>query len=114
MHWFPKALLWLAGIAVAGALALMLTVAVALAMAYPNLPDVSELADYRPKLPLRVYSSEGALLGEFGEERRTLTPIQDIPKVMTDAVIADQGLNGLDLERPECGCLSSSLMISLG
>src|SRR5256885_9315091 len=26
MHWFPKALLWLAGIAVAGALALMLTV----------------------------------------------------------------------------------------
>ena len=41
MHWFPKALLWLAGIAVAGALALMLTVAVALAMAYPNLPDVS-------------------------------------------------------------------------
>lgn len=88
MHWFPKALLWLAGIAVAGALALMLTVAVALAMAYPNLPDVSELADYRPKLPLRVYSSEGALLGEFGEERRTLTPIQDIPKVMTDAVLA--------------------------
>ncbi|MCT9813295.1 penicillin-binding protein 1A [Acidovorax sp. Be4] len=66
----------------------MLTVAVALAMAYPNLPDVSELADYRPKLPLRIYSAEGALLGEFGEERRTLTPIQDIPKVMTDAVLA--------------------------
>lgn len=62
--------------------------AIALAMAYPNLPDVSELADYRPKLPLRVYSAEGALLGEFGEERRTLTPIQDIPKVMVDAVLA--------------------------
>jgi penicillin-binding protein 1A len=88
MHWFPRAILWLAGLAVAAALALMLTVAVALAMAYPNLPDVSELADYRPKLPLRIYSSEGALLGEFGEERRTLTPIQDIPKVMTNAVLA--------------------------
>ncbi len=88
MHWFPRAILWLAGIAVAAALALVLTVAVALAMAYPNLPDVSELADYRPKLPLRIYSSEGALLGEFGEERRTLTPIQDIPKVMTNAVLA--------------------------
>lgn len=72
----------------AGALALMLTIAVALAMAYPNLPDVSDLADYRPKLPLRVYSSEGALLGEFGEERRTLTPIDEIPKVMKDAVLA--------------------------
>ena len=88
MHWLPKAILWLLGIVVAGALAIVLTIAVALAMAYPNLPDVSELADYRPKLPLRVYSSEGALLGEFGEERRTLTPIKDIPKVMTDAVLA--------------------------
>jgi penicillin-binding protein 1A len=71
----------------AGFVAILLTVAVALAMAYPNLPDVSELADYRPKLPLRVYSTEGALLGEFGEERRTLTPIAEIPKVM-DAVLA--------------------------
>jgi len=65
-----------------------MVIAVALSMAYPNLPDVSELADYRPKLPLRVYSAEGALLGEFGEERRTLTPINEIPKVMVDAVLA--------------------------
>jgi penicillin-binding protein 1A len=57
-------------------------------MAYPNLPDVSDLADYRPKLPMRVYSAEGALLGEFGEERRNLTPIDDIPQVMKDAVLA--------------------------
>ena len=72
----------------AGGLALLLAVGVALAMAYPNLPDVSDLADYRPKLPLRVYSSESALLGEFGEERRNLTPIEDIPTVVKDAVLA--------------------------
>ncbi|QIL43067.1 penicillin-binding protein 1A [Acidovorax sp. HDW3] len=83
-----KLLLWLFGLAAAGAIALALTIAVALAMAYPNLPDVSDLADYRPKLPMRVYSSEGALLGEFGEERRTLTPISEIPQVMQDAVLA--------------------------
>ena len=83
-----KLLLWLFGLAAAGAIALALTIAVALAMAYPNLPDVSDLADYRPKLPMRVYSSEGALLGEFGEERRTLTPIAEIPQVMQDAVLA--------------------------
>ena len=88
MHWLPKSLLWLLGVMAAGLVAILLTVAVALAMAYPNLPDVSELADYRPKLPLRVYSTEGALLGEFGEERRTLTPIAEIPKVMVDAVLA--------------------------
>mgnify|MGYP002661703459 FL=1 len=63
-------------------------VAIALSQAYPNLPDISDLVDYQPKLPLRVYSSEGVLIGEFGEERRTLTPIREIPKVMVDAVLA--------------------------
>jgi penicillin-binding protein 1A len=80
--------LWIGGLGLAGGLALLLTIGVALAMAYPNLPDVSDLADYRPKLPLRVYSSEGALLGEFGEERRNLTPIREIPTVVKDAVLA--------------------------
>ena len=88
MHWLLRSIFWLFGLAIAGVLAAVLAVAVALAMAYPNLPDVSELADYRPKLPLRIYSSEGALLGEFGEERRTLTPIKEIPPVMTNAVLA--------------------------
>lgn len=83
-----KLLTWGLGLAAASAVGLALTVFIALAVAYPNLPDVSDLADYRPKLPLRVYSSEGALLGEFGEERRNLTPIQDIPQVMKDAVLA--------------------------
>lgn len=86
--WPVKILVWLIGLAAAGLAAGLLVVAVALAFAYPNLPDISALADYRPKLPLRIYSSEGALLGEFGEERRNLTPIAEIPKVMIDAVLA--------------------------
>ncbi|PYE78248.1 penicillin-binding protein 1A [Xylophilus ampelinus] len=88
LTWLLRALLAMVGLVVAGAVSLVLVVAVALAVAYPNLPDISDLADYRPKLPLRVYSTEGALLGEFGEERRNLTPIADIPKVMIDAVLA--------------------------
>jgi penicillin-binding protein 1A len=80
--------LWITGLAAAAAMGLALTIAVALSVAYPNLPDISDLADYRPKLPLRVYSAEGALLGEFGEERRNLTPIDEIPQVMKDAVLA--------------------------
>jgi penicillin-binding protein 1A len=81
-------LLWAFGLAAAGALILGLLVAVALAMAYPQLPDISDLADYRPKLSMRVYSVEGTQIGEFGEERRNLTPFKDIPKVMKDAVLA--------------------------
>jgi penicillin-binding protein 1A len=61
---------------------------IGLAMAYPNLPDVTELADYRPKLPLRVFAAGGELIGEFGEERRNLTPFEDIPPIMVNAVLA--------------------------
>ncbi|MEJ7686652.1 MAG: penicillin-binding protein 1A [Variovorax sp.] len=88
LAWLARILLWGTGIAAAGVLALACVLAVALAVAYPNLPDISELADYRPKLPLRVFSSEGILIGEFGEERRNLTPIATIPKVVKDAVLA--------------------------
>ncbi|VTU14495.1 Penicillin-binding protein 1A [Variovorax sp. SRS16] len=88
LTWLLRIILWGLGLAAAGVVALVCVIAVALAVAYPNLPDISELADYRPKLPLRVFSSEGILIGEFGEERRNLTPIATIPKVMKDAVLA--------------------------
>ncbi|OGB69565.1 MAG: penicillin-binding protein [Burkholderiales bacterium RIFOXYC12_FULL_65_23] len=76
------------GATVAGVLALLLTAGIALALAFPKLPDVAALADYRPKLPLRVLSADGETIAEFGEERRNLTPIEDIPPVMINAVLA--------------------------
>jgi len=88
MHWLLRTMLWIGGLLMAGGLSVLIIIAIALAVAFPNLPDISDLSDYRPKLPLRVFSAEGALLGEFGEERRHLTPIKEIPKVMTDAVLA--------------------------
>jgi penicillin-binding protein 1A len=86
--WLIKLFLWSGGLLLAGVAAILLFVAVALSVAYPNLPDISDLSDYRPKLPLRVYSADGVVIGEFGEERRSLTPIKDIPQVMKDAVLA--------------------------
>jgi penicillin-binding protein 1A len=80
--------LWTGGLLFAFVASAFIIVGVALAVAYPNLPDISDLADYRPKLPLRVFSADGVLIGEFGEERRNLTPIAEIPKVMKDAVLA--------------------------
>jgi penicillin-binding protein 1A len=78
----------LLGIACAAVLGGVLLVCIALAVAYPNLPDIGGLADYQPKLPMRIYSADGVLLGEFGEERRNFQPISQIPKVMRDAVLA--------------------------
>ena len=83
-----RGLAWLVGIALAGAASVVVLAAVALAVAYPNLPEIGGLTDYRPKLPMRVYSSDGVLLGEYGEERRSFLPIREIPKVMQDAVLA--------------------------
>ena len=87
-RWLTRLALMAGGVMLAGALSLLMVVGVAMVMVYPNLPDVSELADYRPKLPMRIFSVEGEVLGEFGEERRQLTPIAQIPKVMRDAVLS--------------------------
>ena len=88
VRWLQSIVLWCTGLTLAGIVSILLLVFIAMAVAFPNLPDISELSDYRPKLPLRVFSAEGTLIGEFGEERRHLTPIKEIPKIMTDAVLA--------------------------
>ncbi len=87
-HWLVSILLWIVGLGVAGVLSLVLITGVSLVMAYPNLPDISDLAEYSPKLPLRIFTAEGDLIGEFGEERRNLTPINEIPQIMKDAVLS--------------------------
>nr|WP_255501117.1 penicillin-binding protein 1A [Mitsuaria sp. WAJ17] len=80
--------MWLGGLTLGGVAAIALLLALGLSMAYPNLPDISGLTDYRPKLPLRVLSADGVVLAEFGEERRNYQPIKDIPKVMQEAILA--------------------------
>ena len=79
---------WAIGLSTAGLLTLLLLVGVALVMAYPQLPDISDLADYRPKLSMRVFSIEGKVIGEFGEERRKLVPFKDIPVIVKQAVLS--------------------------
>ena len=76
------------GLAAATVVSVVLVAGIALAVSYPNLPEIGSLTDYRPKLPMRVFSADGVLLGEFGEERRNFVPIGEIPKVMKDAVLA--------------------------
>jgi penicillin-binding protein 1A len=86
--WPLKALGVLVGLVLAGIAGVAFLVGIALAVAYPNLPEIASLTDYRPKLPLRILAADGVLIGEFGEERRNFTPIGQIPKVMQDAVLA--------------------------
>ncbi len=55
---------------------------------YPKLPSLEVLTDYRPKLPLRILSEDGKLIGEFGEERRSVVRFKEVPKTLVDAILA--------------------------
>jgi len=83
-----RVIAWAFAVAAAGVLSLLFLIGIAVAVAYPNVPEISGLTDYRPKLPMRIYAADGVLLGEFGEERRNFTPIAQMPKVLKDAVLA--------------------------
>ena len=63
-------------------------VLIVLILTYPNLPSLEVLTDYRPKIPLRVYTSDGFLIGEYGEERRAVVAFQDVPAVLKNAILA--------------------------
>lgn len=76
-------------IAAGGLLAAMVTVVgLAAALIYPSLPSLETLTDYRPKMPLRVYSEEGGLLAEFGEERRSVVHLHEVPMTLRQAILA--------------------------
>ncbi|MEI2417162.1 penicillin-binding protein 1A [Orrella sp. JC864] len=79
-----KTSILLAGLGLCG----VLLVGMALALAWPNLPDLNAMTDYRPRVPLRVYTSDNVLIGEFGEERRNVLRFNEIPDVMKSAVLA--------------------------
>lgn len=85
---------------------------------YPTLPSIDAVTDYRPKLPLRVYTQEGDLIGEFGEEKRAFVKVQDFPAVMKQAVIAAEderfyqhnGVDFIGLARAASGILTHGKM----
>lgn len=81
--WFYSALA-----ALSVALLPFLLLSLAALLTYPALPSLEILTDYRPNIPLRVYSSEGLLLGEFGKERRSLVKIGEVPDLMKKAILA--------------------------
>src|SRR5687768_3832433 len=66
----------------------LLTAGLVVALAYPNLPSLQALTEYQPKIPLRIYTAEGVLIGEFGEERRAVVAIGEVPEALKNAIIA--------------------------
>ena len=84
VRFFLKLAILTAGL---GACAALL-VGMAFALAWPNLPDLNAMTDYRPRVPLRIFTADKVLLGEFGEERRNVLRFNEIPDVMKSAVLS--------------------------
>ncbi len=88
LHWSIRLVLGFFGIIFGVVVMALLGVTFIVALTYPKLPDLDTLTDYRPKIPLRIFSADGVLIGEFGEERRNLVHFKDIPDIMKKAVLA--------------------------
>lgn len=81
------------GLGLAAIFLAALALTFSLAMAWPNLPELNALTDYRPKLPLRIFTADGFLIGEFGEERRNVTRLKEFPAQLKHAILAAEDDN---------------------
>jgi penicillin-binding protein 1A len=89
MRWFLYPLAALAVLAVIGAA----TLAVISLLAWPNLPSLEALTDYKPRIPMRVYTADGHQISEFGEERRIVAKIENVPEHLRQAILAAEDEN---------------------
>ena len=71
--------LFVLGVFLAATVALVLT---------PTLPSLEDLSGDRLKVPLRIYTSEGTLLAEFGEERRIPIKVAEAPPQLIQAILS--------------------------
>jgi penicillin-binding protein 1A len=66
----------------------LIVAAIAIAMAWPSLPSIDALKNYKPRMAMQVFTEDGQLIGEFGEERRKPVEFKDIPPQLKNAILA--------------------------
>lgn len=80
--------LWLLATLSLFVLAAVLTAFIALSQLGRDLPSVASLRDLQLSVPLRIYSRDGKLIGEFGAERRALVRYPDLQPQLIQAFLA--------------------------
>ena len=54
----------------------------------PTLPEAAELRNIEMQVPLSIYSRDGRLIAQFGEQKRTPVPFAEVPDVLVQAFLA--------------------------
>ena len=54
----------------------------------PQLPSLAPVTTYQPRMPLQVLTADGVEIAQFGAERRQFVPIDQVPLLMQQAVLA--------------------------
>lgn len=106
---FPQLILlrlfgvFIVGIVLSAIIALLITL---------SLPAVEDLTDTQLKVPMSVYTADGQLIAEFGEEKRILGHINEVPALLVKAVLAaeDHSLVGVDARHFARECILHTLI----
>jgi penicillin-binding protein 1A len=83
-----KLLLWLTAAAAVGILLLIAALFLARAWFERDLPSVESLRQLQLSVPMKVYTRDGKLIGEFGAERRALLKFDEVPQRVVQAFLA--------------------------
>lgn len=96
MKWIFRALLFLISLGFLGAMAAILLVSAIFYQYSKELPDFSQLQDYRPAVVTRVHAGDGRFLAEFAKEKRIFVPVGEIPDLVKHAFISAEDQNFYD------------------
>src|SRR5579872_1775698 len=90
----PRRWIAVVGVAVLNAIAVAgFALAIYAAWLFHDMPDASQLVDYRPPTSTRVYAWDGTLIGEFSRERRIFVPYDQMPPQLINAFLAAEDRN---------------------
>lgn len=93
MKWVFRSLVWMASLGFLGAI---LGIVLMIGVVYKygqNLPEFSQLKDYRPPVVTRVHAGDGRFLAEFAQEKRIFVPVTEIPDLVKNAFISAEDQN---------------------
>ena len=88
VKYLPKLVYWLAALLLGGLMLIVAGIAGAYIYLQPSLPSVEAMRRIELQVPLRVYSSDGKVIAQIGEQRRNPVSYEQIPELVKQAFIA--------------------------